>query len=219
MEGRPNGSDVARDIRANADYFKKIRFSVPGDLYPHATVAPFLDDTGKPTYNGDNSHRPNPQWFQQRVDVAVRTAAERDLITDLIMSGVDREDSRSALPPRRTTGTQYPTCVTSSPATAPSPTCGSACRTNTTSAAQDTPPSKRANLADKAKALLVYPNPLSIHANSGSLAAGTQFLACLERPLIVQKKMKTIPAAVDFLLEDHAGAQRRPAADRRRTRV
>ncbi|MBD3376196.1 DUF5060 domain-containing protein [candidate division KSB1 bacterium] len=93
----PNQSDVASDIKASARYFKKIRFGITGDRYPHPQVKPFLDFEGNPTDDGDFSHRPNPRWFQDRVDVAVQTAHDLDLITDLILNGPDTEDSRSVL--------------------------------------------------------------------------------------------------------------------------
>ncbi|MCD6393361.1 MAG: hypothetical protein J7M40_07630 [Planctomycetes bacterium] len=76
----PSGGDIAGDVRGNSEYFKKIRFSIASCRYPHPTEKPFLDDKGKPTDDGNYSHRPNPTWFSKRVDVAVRTALEHDLI-------------------------------------------------------------------------------------------------------------------------------------------
>jgi hypothetical protein len=96
-DGKPNGSSIARDVRGNAQYFKKLRFSAIGDLYPHPVAAPFLDEAGKRTYDGDFSYRPNPAWFSERLDLAVRAAAELDHIADLIMAGVDLPTTRSAL--------------------------------------------------------------------------------------------------------------------------
>ena len=93
----PSGGNIANDIQGNAGYFKKVRFSIMGDRYPHPEVKPFLDDAGKPTDNGNFSHRPNPAWFRNRADLAVRTAYEYDLIADLILCGPDTEDSRSTL--------------------------------------------------------------------------------------------------------------------------
>ena len=202
--GRPNGSSVARDIRRNAEFFKKIRFSVPGDLYPHATIAPFLDDAGQPTYSGDHSHRPNPQWFRQRVDVAVQTAADLDLIADLIMSGVDREDSRSALRAAKNNGdpTPYLRYLVARYGAFP----------NVWFCIQNeydirTPKYTHAEAREfglKTKALLVYPNPLSIHRNSGHWPTELNSTPPWNDHVIIQKKMKTIPATVDFMLEDHA---------------
>ena len=93
----PSGGNIADDIRANSKYFKKVRFSITPDRYPHPKDKPFLDDSGRPTDDGDFSHRPNPTWFHNRVDLAVRTAYEHDLIADLIINGPDTRQSRSVL--------------------------------------------------------------------------------------------------------------------------
>src|SRR5262245_17964421 len=61
--GQPSGNDIAADIKANAAYFKKLRFSFHGDWYPHPKDKPFLDDQGLPTDDGNHGHRPNPKWF------------------------------------------------------------------------------------------------------------------------------------------------------------
>jgi hypothetical protein len=94
---KPSGNDIAADIAGNARYFKKLRFGIHGDRYTHPTEKPFLDDSGRPTDSGDFSHRANPNWFRERVDLAVRTADEHDLIADLILAGPDTEESRSTL--------------------------------------------------------------------------------------------------------------------------
>ena len=73
-EGKPSGNDIAADVRRNAEFFKKLRFSLCGCRYPHPVEKPFFDDAGRPTDDGDFSHRPNPRWFHQRADLAVQTA-------------------------------------------------------------------------------------------------------------------------------------------------
>jgi arylsulfatase A-like enzyme len=93
----PSGNDIAADLAANAEYFRKVRFSLCSDRYPHPTEKPFLDDAGRPTDDGDYSHRPNPRWFRERVDHAVQSACSHDLIADLILAGPDTEDSRATL--------------------------------------------------------------------------------------------------------------------------
>ncbi|MEQ1825950.1 MAG: DUF5060 domain-containing protein [Pirellula sp.] len=92
-----SASNIANDVIANSRYFKKLRFALTGDRYPHPKEKPFLDNEGRPTDDGDNSHRPNPKWFSDRVDVAVRTAFDQDLIADLILAGPDTERSRATL--------------------------------------------------------------------------------------------------------------------------
>jgi hypothetical protein len=100
-------SSAATDIAADAKFFNKVRFSVHGDRYPHPTEKPFLDNTGHAAESGDYSHRPNPSWFRNRVDVAVRAAFERDMIADLVLAGPLSGDARSTL--RAAENTEDPT--------------------------------------------------------------------------------------------------------------
>ena len=93
----PSGGNIADDVRNSAAYFKKIRFSITGGRYPHPMAKPFLDDRGRPTDDGNFSHRPNPAWFHERVDLATRTAYERDLIADIIINGPDTVENRAVL--------------------------------------------------------------------------------------------------------------------------
>jgi len=107
-ENKPSGNDIADDVAGNAEYFKKLRLGLSGDRYPNPTEKPFLDDEGRPTDSGDYSHRPNPKWFSERVDVAVAKAFDRDLIADLILAGPDTEESRSTLRSRHNKGDPTP---------------------------------------------------------------------------------------------------------------
>jgi hypothetical protein len=104
----PSQNDIEADIVANSRYFKKLRFGISGDLYPNPRHKPFFNDAGQPTDVGDHSHRPNPEWFHQRVDVAVRAAYEHDLIADVILAGPDSEASRSTLRSRYNGGDPTP---------------------------------------------------------------------------------------------------------------
>jgi hypothetical protein len=98
MKGEvPSGNDIAADIAGNAAYFQKLRFGISGDWYPSPEHKPYFDDDGEPTDSGDYSHRPNPEWFHNRVDLAVKTAHAHDLIADIILAGPDQESSRSTL--------------------------------------------------------------------------------------------------------------------------
>jgi hypothetical protein len=94
---RSSGVDIAADVAANAKYFKKLRFALHGDRYVNPQAKPFLDNSGRPTDSGDFSHRPNPAWFHQRADIAVKAAFDAELIADLILAGPDTEDSRATL--------------------------------------------------------------------------------------------------------------------------
>ncbi|NAS10612.1 DUF5060 domain-containing protein [Poritiphilus flavus] len=93
----PTGGNILDDAVQSAAYFNKLRFAITGDIYPHPTEKPFLDSSGKPTDNGDFGHRPNPEWFMERVDLAVKTCYDSDVIADVIMNGPDSENARSPL--------------------------------------------------------------------------------------------------------------------------
>lgn len=97
FDGKPSGRNIKDDIINNSIYFKKVRIGITGDRYPDPVCKPFLDNNGKPSDDGNFSHRPNPDWFLNRLDLAVKTGFEKDLITDLILNGPDTEESRSAL--------------------------------------------------------------------------------------------------------------------------
>jgi hypothetical protein len=108
QDGKSNGSNVAKDVTGNAAYYNKLRFSPIGDLYPHPSDKPFFNSSGSQTADGNNSHRPNPQWFTERVDIAVQTGLKYDMIADLIMAGVDTRDARSSLTPSNNGGDPTP---------------------------------------------------------------------------------------------------------------
>jgi hypothetical protein len=162
--GRPNG-EIAKDVRGNAGYFKKIRFSAVGDLYPHPQDRPFLSSSGSPTLSGNDSHRPNPEWFTKRLDLAVKTAFEDDLIADIIMAGVDTSDARRSLTPSGNGGDagpylkylvarygSYPNvwfCVVN--------------EFDHTSRSPNFSASQMKNYGAKIKSYMAYPSPLSVH--------------------------------------------------------
>lgn len=93
----PMKTDPVEDIRANARYYKKLRFSLGGDRYPDPKLKPFLDDQGRQSDDGRYSFRPNPAWFGRRVDPVVQEGYVQDLICDLILCGPDTRESRSTL--------------------------------------------------------------------------------------------------------------------------
>ena len=94
---RRDDRGIAEDVRANARCFRKLRFGVHGGRYTHPDAKPYVDDAGRPTDDGDFSHRPNPAWFHERVDAAVAAAYECDLVADIILSGPDTREARAAL--------------------------------------------------------------------------------------------------------------------------
>jgi hypothetical protein len=93
----PVATDPVDDIRRQAAYFTKLRFTLVGDRYPDPKEKPFLDDEGRPTDSGRFSLRPNPRWFHLRADPVIREAFAQDLICDLILCGPDTQDARITL--------------------------------------------------------------------------------------------------------------------------
>ncbi len=81
---------IVRDLEANRPYFGKVRFSVCGDRYEDPNLKAFLKPNGEQTNEAQYSYSPNPRYFQERVDVAVRKGFALDLICDLILSGPDK---------------------------------------------------------------------------------------------------------------------------------
>ncbi|RMF86469.1 MAG: DUF5060 domain-containing protein [Planctomycetota bacterium] len=88
---------ITDDIRRNAEYFKKLRFSLVGGRYVRPDIKPFFDPDGRPSDDGRYSFRPNPRWFHDRADAAVRAGFDSDLICDLILCGPDTVEARSTL--------------------------------------------------------------------------------------------------------------------------
>ncbi|MBD3243662.1 MAG: DUF5060 domain-containing protein, partial [Chitinivibrionales bacterium] len=69
------------DIRANKDYYKKLRFMVQGFGLcegPH----PFFNSTGSGSSSGTDASRPNPAYFA-RIDEMIREGLRYDLIIDM----------------------------------------------------------------------------------------------------------------------------------------
>lgn len=97
FQDKPAEGNIRDDVINNSIYFKKVRIGITGDRYPNPYSKPFLDDSGKPSDDGNYSHRPNPEWFFSRLDKAVKAGFEKDLIVDLILNGPDTKESRSVL--------------------------------------------------------------------------------------------------------------------------
>jgi hypothetical protein len=210
LNGKPNGSDIATDVRRNARYFRKLRFSPIGDRYPNPTAAPFLDDAGKPTYDGDYSFRPNPAWFHRRVDLAVRTAFETDLVADLILSGVDTEDARSALGPGHNGGDPAPYLKYMAARYGAYPNVWF-CLINEydIQTPRYTPEQIRRD-GHLLRGYLTYPSPISVHRSGGPWPTALNDEPSWNDHVIVQEKLRDLSDAADFLIESY----RRGGADR-----
>lgn len=209
----PNGGNIADDVRGNAEYFKKIRFSITGGRYPHPTAKPFLDDAGQPTDDGDFSHRPNPAWFHERVDLAVRVAYQRDLIGDVIVAGPDTEENRAILKASANDGDatpilrylaarygSYPNvwfCLCNEfDIKVPKYTCDEINRFGQTM-----------------RRFLPYPTPVSVHAYPRNWYTELNTSPPWHDHVIIQRKIKKLPIAADWVSRNHALGGRVPVID------
>jgi hypothetical protein len=209
----PNGSNIADDIRANAAHFKKVRFSITGDRYPHPQVKPFLDDSGQPTDNGNFSHGPNPAWFHQRVDVAVRTAAERDLIADLILCGPDTQDSRSVLQASGNGGDPTPLLRYIAARYGSYPNVW-LCLCNEFDIKQPRYTCEQiARFGGVLRQFLPYPTPLSVHASTRDWHVELNTAPAWNDHVIIQRKIKKLPEAADWVARNHVLGGHIPVID------
>ena len=199
----PNQSDVTSDVKGNAGYFKKIRFAITGDRYPHPTVKPFLNNQGKPTDNGNFSHRPNPAWFRQRVDVAVQTAFEQDLIADLILNGPDTRDSRSVLVAKENGGDCTPILKYIAARYGSLPNVW-ICLANEWDIKRPKFTAREiATIGLQIKTFLAYPIPLSVHAAPTDWKIQLNTLIPWNDHVILQHKIKSLPTSADFIEKNY----------------
>jgi len=209
----PSGSNVADDIRGNAAYFKKVRFSITGDRYPHPQIKPFLDDAGRPTDNGNFSHRPNPTWFHQRVDVAVQTAHELDLIADLILCGPDTQDSRSTLQAAQNGGDPTPLLKYIAARYGSYPNVW-ICLCNEFDIKQPKYTSAQiARFGGIMRGFLAYPTPMSVHASARDWHADLNTSPSWNDHVIIQRKIKKLPEAATWLARNHGIGRQIPVID------
>jgi hypothetical protein len=209
----PSGSHIADDIRANAAYFKKVRFSITGDRYPHPQAKPFLDDSGQPTDNGNFCHRPNPAWFHQRVDLAVQTAAAHDLIADLILCGPDTQDSRSVLHAGGNGGEPTPFLRHIAARYGSYPNVW-LCLCNEFDIKQPRYTSEQiAGFGGILRQFLPYPTPLSVHASARDWHIELNTIPAWNDHVIIQRKIKKLPEAADWIARNHVLGGRIPVID------
>jgi hypothetical protein len=201
--------DIVADVAANAKVFKKLRFALTGDRYVHPTEKPFLDDAGKPTDAGDFSGRPNPRWFAQRVDAAVRAAHDHDLIADLILCGPDTDDSRSTLRAKATGNDPTPWLKYVAARYGSFPNVW-VCLCNEYDIKTKYPPADIARWGVAIKGFLPYPTPLSVHASqhpdgkqdgtkAPAWSAKFDALPPWNDHHILQRKIRSIAPAADII--------------------
>jgi hypothetical protein len=206
--GVPAGNDIAADVAANARHFKKLRFTPFGDRYPHPEEKPFLDDDGRPTDSGDFSHRPNPKWFGERVDLAVRTAWAHDLVADLILCGPDAETSRSTLAARGNGGDPGPWLRYVAARYGSYPNVWFCLANEYDIQKPKYAPEEIARMGRALRGALPYPTPLSVHPASRPLwAAALDDGGAWADHHIIQKKLRAIAPAADVIGETRRGSR------------
>ena len=209
----PSGGNIADDIRGNAEYFKKVRFSIMPDRYPHPTAKPFLDDTGRPTDDGDFSHRPNPAWFRDRVDLAVRVAYDHDLIADLILCGPDTEDSRAVLRAGQNGGDPTPILRYIAARYGSHPNVW-ICLCNEFDIKTPRYTCDEINrFGQTLRRFLPYPTPMSVHAKPRDWYAELNASPAWHDHVIIQEKIKKLPVAADWVPRNHAIGGHIPVID------
>jgi hypothetical protein len=214
---RPSGVDIATDVANNARYFKKLRFTFHGDRYPHPQEKPFLDDEGRPTDSGDYSHRPNPKWFHERGDVAVRAAFDHDLIADLC--GPDMEDSRATLRAARNNNDPEPYLKYIAARYGSYPNIW-ICLCNEYEIRKPTfTEAELARMGQTIRRFLPYPTPLSVHSTPRTLwARAFDDLPSWNDHQIIQKKIRTLSDSADVIQsiwknEGGKGARNKPTVN------
>ncbi|MCX8036834.1 MAG: DUF5060 domain-containing protein [Candidatus Sumerlaeia bacterium] len=204
--GRPSGNDIADDMLANAEYFKKLRMGITGDRYVHPEEKPFLDESGKPTDAGDFSFRPNPKWFAERMDVAVAKGFERDLIVDLILAGPDTKDSRATLRAAKNNGDPAPFLRYMAARYGSYPNVWF-CLCNEHDIKEPRYSEKDiARFGSLLRSFLPYPTPVSVHRSPSGWDNQFDDLPPWNDHQIIQKKLKKIAAAADAIQQTWQGA-------------
>jgi hypothetical protein len=199
-DGKPTGSSIAQDIAGNAKYFKKLRFGLQSGQYPHPTQRPWLDDSGQPTDDGNYSHRPNPGWFHERVDVAVKTAFDHDLIADLILAGPDTPQSRTTLKAAHNGGDAMPYLRYIAARYGSFPNVWICLCNEYDIKRPNYTQAEIAKLGTTIRQFLPYPTPLSVHDGS-RIGWSAQFDTLPEWAdhQIIQKKLRSIGPAADAI--------------------
>lgn len=201
-EKGPTGGNIADDISRNSHYFKKVRFSITGDRYSHPKEKPFLNNSGKPTDNGNFSHRQNPAWFYNRVDLAVREAYKNDLIADLIINGPDTKDSRSVLSASENAGDCTPILKYIAARYGSYPNVW-ICLSNEFDIKNPRyQPKDIVRFGTTMRKYLPYPTPMSVHSRPRDWDKELNARPWHDH-VIIQKKLKKLPIAADWVSRNH----------------
>jgi len=211
MDGKPTGGNIKDDVVNNAQYFDKLRFAITGDIYPHPTENPFLDNQGNPTDDGNFAHKPNPKWFYERVDLAVQTAYEHNLIADMILNGPDSKDARSALFAGENGGDNTPFLRYMAARYGSYPNVWFCLSNEYDIRNPKFSPEFIKSTGYKMMEFMPYNNPLSVHGNQGNWIAALNGLVDWNDHVIIQNKLKSVNSAADYLvLNYHIGEGNKP---------
>jgi len=195
---RSGGGSIREDVINTGKYFNKIRFAITGDIYPNPSQKPFLDHRGNQTDNGNFSHRPNPVWFQDRVDLAVRTCYEKDIIADIIINGPDSPESRSILKTMENGGDNTPILRYIAARYGSFPNVW-ICLSNEYNIRNPSyTESEIVSFGYRIREFLPYSTPVSVHANQQDWDTGLNRERSWNVHVILQNKLKTLYAAADF---------------------
>ncbi len=197
---KPSGNNIAADIAGNAKYFKKLRFTLHCDRYPNPREKPFFDDSGRLTDHGNYSHRPNPRWFSQRADMAVKTAYKHDLIADLILCGPDTRDSRSNLHAEHNGGDPTPWLKYVAARYGSFPNVWICLCNEYEIKTPKYTEEEIARFGRIIKQYLPFPTPLSVHSTPRTLWSNKfDELPAWNDHQIIQKKIRNLPDAADVI--------------------
>jgi hypothetical protein len=216
---KPSGNRIADDVAGNAQYFKKLRLGLSGDRYPNPEAKPFLDDDGRPTDWGDYSHRPNPAWFHRRVDLAVQTAYDHDLVADLILAGPDTEQSRSTLRASGNRGDPAPFLRYMAARYGSYPNVWICLCNEFDIRVPKFSEEQISQFGRMLRELLPYPTPLSVHATPRKLwSQEFDRLPPWNDHQIIQNKLRDLPAAADVIQQvwenpEGNGPRNKPTVD------
>jgi len=210
----PTAGNIAADIKGNGQYFKKVRFSIAADRYPHPTDKPFLDNSGNPTDNGNFSHRPNPAWFHNRVDLAVKLACETDLIADLILNGPDTKDSRSVLQAAENAGDCTLILKYIAARYGSYPNIWICLSNEFDIKSPKYTPDDIAKFGQKIRQFLAYPTPVSVHSSPRNWDTQLDTDPLWNDHITLQNKIKKLPIAADFVARNfRIGGANKPVID------
>jgi len=200
----PRSGNIAADVAANAGYFNKIRFSIHCCRYPNPEAKPFLDDDGKPTDDGDFSHRPNPEWFHQRVDVAVRTAWQEDIIADLIVNGPDTRQARSILRAGRNNGDATPILRYVAARYGSYPNVWFCLSNEWDIKNPNYTADEIRRFGAALRTHLPYPTPVSVHGKPRTWPKDLNAPPAWNDHVIIQSKIRTLARSADAIADSHA---------------